>query len=63
MVHKLPNAVLQRKEGIIMIYGTKMKGYLVAKSQAQDIQYLASLEERKLNTLFKYNPKKAKFEV
>lgn len=44
-----------------MIYGTKIKGYFVAKSHSQDIQYLASLEERKLNTLFKYTPKKNKF--
>ncbi len=43
MMHKLPNLVLQRKEGIMMIYGTKIKGYYVAKSQSQDIQYLASL--------------------
>ena len=43
MLHKLPNLVLQRKEGIMMIYGTKIKGYFVSKSQSQDIQYLASL--------------------
>ncbi len=61
MLHKLPNLALQRKEGIMMIYGTKIKGYFVAKSHSQDIQYLASLEERKLNTLFKYTPKKNKF--
>jgi len=44
MIHKLPNLVLQRKEGILMMYGTKIKGYIVAKSNAQETQYLASLE-------------------
>jgi hypothetical protein len=40
-----------------------MKGYFVAKTQSQDIQYLGSLEEKKLNTLFKYNATKNRFEV
>lgn len=46
-----------------MMYGTKIKGYIVAKSNAQETQYLASLEQKKLNNLFKYNLLKNKFEV
>jgi hypothetical protein len=63
IIHKLPNIVLQRKEGILLIYGTRIKGYLVAKSHTQELQYLASLEEKKLNTLFQFNPGKSQFEV
>lgn len=63
ILHKLPNQVLQKKEGILMIYGTRIKGYFVAKSHTQDLQYLASLEEKKLNTLFNYNSTKNTFEV
>lgn len=58
ILHKLPNLILQRKEGILMIYGTRIKGYFVAKSHTQELHYLASLEEKKLNTLFKLNQSK-----
>jgi hypothetical protein len=35
MIDKLPNLILQKKEGLLLRYGTKIKGYYVAKSSTQ----------------------------